>query len=77
MPAVDLGHQRRRQRMLRRFGDVRLQRLLGELAIVGVERVTGIGIGHSKCRRVLLEGLREGDRAPFRACRRHRRSGAR
>ena len=65
MPGVDLGHQRRRQRMLRRFGDVGLQRLLGELAVVGVERVTGIGIGHSECRRVLLEGLREGDPRRF------------
>ena len=51
--------------MLRRFGDVGLQRLLGELAVVGVERVTGIGVGHSEGRRVLLEGLREGDARRF------------
>ena len=53
--------QRRRQGMLRRLGDMGLERLLGELAVVGVHQVPRIGVGHPQGRRVLLEGLGEGD----------------
>ena len=45
--------------MGRRLGDVGLQSLAGELAVVVVERVARIGVGHSQRRRILLEGLGE------------------
>ncbi len=54
-----------RQGMLRRLGDMGLERLLGELAVVAVHQVPGVGICHSERCRVLLEGLGEGDQRHF------------
>ena len=42
---LDLGEQRVGQGVARGLGDMGLERLAGELAVVGVQRVTRIGIG--------------------------------
>ena len=60
LAGIDVGEKRLRQRMGRGLGDVRLERLAGELAVVLVDRMARIGVGHPERRRVLLEGLGEG-----------------
>src|SRR4030067_2388060 len=46
--------------MARGLADMSLQRLAGELAIVGVHRMARVGVGHPERRWILLEGLGEG-----------------
>ena len=60
LAAFDLTQQRLAQRMALRLGDVGLQRLERELAVIVVHRVAGIGLGHPERAGILLEGLGKG-----------------